>query len=67
MQACLGLALTLSVFSIRDRIECEDSEDEGSGECYGMEPGDFVSVTIYILQVRRTQGGRGGPARRRAK
>ncbi|GMI31539.1 hypothetical protein TrCOL_g1117 [Triparma columacea] len=51
MQACLGLALTLSVFSIRDRIECEDSEDEGSGECYGMEPGDFVSVTIYILQL----------------
>ena len=49
MQACLGLALTLSVFSIRDKIDCE--AEEGSEDCYGMEAGDFVSITIYILQL----------------
>jgi len=51
MQGCLGLALTLSVFSIRDKLDCEAEEGEGSDTCYGMEAGDFVSVTVYILQL----------------
>ena len=54
MQACMGLALALSVVSTRDRMECESIADEeglSKQECDGMEAGDFVSVTIYILQL----------------
>ena len=54
MQACMGLALALSVVSTRDRTECESIADEeglSKQECDGMEAGDFVSVTIYILQL----------------
>ncbi|GMH53755.1 hypothetical protein TL16_g01523 [Triparma laevis f. inornata] len=54
MQACMGMALALSVVSARGRMECEDDaaeENESAERCEGMEAGDFVSVTIYILQL----------------
>ena len=49
MQACLGLCLTLSVRSIRDRMGCE--EDNPDATCTGMEPGDFVAVLTYVMQL----------------
>ena len=53
MQGCLGLALSLAAFSIRDRQDCEagNAADGADNECSGMVPGDFVSVTVYILQL----------------
>ena len=53
MQGCLGLALSLAVVSIRGRMDCEaaNEEDGTDDECKGMVPGDFVSVTVYILQL----------------
>jgi ABC-type transport system involved in Fe-S cluster assembly fused permease/ATPase subunit len=50
MQGCLGLCLVLSVISIRDKLECEETVDE-EDECSGMEVGDFVAVLTYVIQL----------------
>jgi len=61
MQSCMALALWLSVAAIHDRFECcvevggcDDSDVDCCSEvkeCHGMQVGDFVAVTVYIMQL----------------
>ena len=50
MQACLGLCLILSITSIRNRIDCEDTAG-ADDTCTGMVVGDFVAVLTYVIQL----------------
>lgn len=60
LQACLATSLSLSIISIRDRMNCCISSgcEDGNSECCsnmqtcsGLEVGDFVSVLTYTLNL----------------